>query len=110
MSKALEEAFNRLPHGDRVCEQQGKCTCGRNEAIAVIRGYLKASSDLLAIREEQIGEFLEEKKEQSEFHITIDKSVIAEIDDTTSAAYYMIRLTNGFVDFLPKIEGVTVRK
>jgi hypothetical protein len=62
MNKTLEEAFNRLPHADRICEQQGECTCGRDEAITVIRDYWNATLELLAIREEQIGEFLDEKK------------------------------------------------
>jgi len=55
----LDEAFEHLPHADRICEQQGECSCGRDEAITVIRDHLNAALELLAIREEQIGEFLQ---------------------------------------------------
>lgn len=39
----LQEAFDKLPHGDRICELYGECTCGRDEAIAVIKEHLNAA-------------------------------------------------------------------
>ena len=63
MNDPLRQAFDNLPHADRICELYGECTCGRDEGIKVILEYLNATIELLNIREEQIGEFLEEQKD-----------------------------------------------
>lgn len=61
-NEKLKQAFDNLPHGDRVCELYGECTCGRDENIKIIKDYLNATLDLLQIREEQIDEFLKDKQ------------------------------------------------
>jgi hypothetical protein len=69
MDDELKKMLVNLPHGDRICELHGICTCGRDKTIAEIEAkfaklqdYYKASQELLTIREEQIGDFLADEK------------------------------------------------
>jgi len=39
-NEQLLEAFENLPHGDRICELYGECNCGRDAKIATIKFYV----------------------------------------------------------------------
>jgi len=36
----MDELFQKLPHGDRICELYGNCSCGRDEAILNIKSWV----------------------------------------------------------------------
>jgi hypothetical protein len=44
---AIIKALHSLPHGDRICEQQGECTCGRDAIIEQVSAELAAKDAAL---------------------------------------------------------------
>jgi hypothetical protein len=38
----FDEMFQALPHGDRICELYGNCTCGRDKEILNIKSWVFA--------------------------------------------------------------------
>ncbi|RPJ29416.1 MAG: hypothetical protein EHM33_00795 [Chloroflexi bacterium] len=42
MTTDITRRMSKLPHGDRICEQQGKCTCGRDSLMLMVFAQIAA--------------------------------------------------------------------
>jgi hypothetical protein len=64
MSK-LDELFQELPHGDRICKLYGICICGRDEAILNIKSWVFSETARLQAIEAAARKVLESARERT---------------------------------------------